>query len=121
MVTRKTLNETILNDDVTSLINLELLLARNYSTDETTRRQFNRNWNVYNMASAQENFTFITWSDYIYAVSLSAQGVNLATRRYVIMEPDMLIKLGNAITTGVFTGTQVVNYFFFRLLASQSD
>uniref|UniRef100_A0A914XSZ6 Endothelin-converting enzyme 1 n=1 Tax=Plectus sambesii TaxID=2011161 RepID=A0A914XSZ6_9BILA len=123
-----TLDATTLNNDATDIANLELTLALNFSTDDTTRRTFLRSYNPTNATQAQISYPFINWSVYLKQLSTKASTtvqtiVNNPGFQFSMVEMGMTLKLSQSLVDGNaygITPRQLVNYLTYRLVASQA-
>lgn len=100
-----------------------MTLARQYSTGDTLRRQYKRSYNPFTVASANAAFPFIDFSTYFTYLSTTYPALvnyfNAANRAFLVMEPAMIMKLSNDFST--FDSNMVANYFFYRILAANSE
>uniref|UniRef100_F1KPL9 Neprilysin-1 n=1 Tax=Ascaris suum TaxID=6253 RepID=F1KPL9_ASCSU len=118
-----TLDQNKLSTDVDALLHFEMTLARQYSTGDTLRRQYKRSYNPFTVASANAAFPFIDFSTYFTYLSTTYPALvnyfNAANRAFLVMEPAMIMKLSNDFST--FDSNMVANYFFYRILAANSE
>uniref|UniRef100_A0A914VGC4 Peptidase family M13 n=1 Tax=Plectus sambesii TaxID=2011161 RepID=A0A914VGC4_9BILA len=127
-LTGKTLDPTTLTNDVMDIVKIELALARNLSTDDTTRRQFQRSYNPTSVSSAQASYPFMDWTAYFRQLSTNAPGsvpamMNNPSFTFSVMETTKTLQLGNSFQMGNpygFTPRQFVNYLMYRLVDSNS-
>ncbi|EYC29508.1 hypothetical protein Y032_0006g3009 [Ancylostoma ceylanicum] len=57
-----------LRDKVKGLVEFEQMIANTYSTDDGTRRSYQRSWNLMTIANLQQNYGFIDWAAYMKQV-----------------------------------------------------
>uniref|UniRef100_A0A914YUI3 Uncharacterized protein n=1 Tax=Panagrolaimus superbus TaxID=310955 RepID=A0A914YUI3_9BILA len=111
-----------LQQNIKAIIEFEHILATNFSTDETTRRNFTRWINPMTVGDIKNFATFVDWPTYVNQLSslTNANFANAATindYKILISEPSMLADLNNFIPhAGI---DLVVKYLYFRLLLSQ--
>uniref|UniRef100_A0A914WL01 Endothelin-converting enzyme 1 n=1 Tax=Plectus sambesii TaxID=2011161 RepID=A0A914WL01_9BILA len=123
-----TLDTTTLNNDATDIANLELTLALNFSTDDTTRRTFQRSYYPMTATQANTSYPFINWSVYLNQVSTKASSavqaiVNSPSFQFSMIETNMTSKLSQSLADSNaygITPRQLVNYLAYRLVASQA-
>lgn len=128
-LTGVTLDAATLDNDVMGIVNLELILARNLSTDDTTRRQYARSYNPMSVTQAQTTYPFIDWTVYFKQLSRRASGtvqtiVNSPTFIFSVMETNMISKLSQSLVVNNafgLTPRQVVNYLAYRLVSSKAE
>ncbi|PAV84793.1 hypothetical protein WR25_17793 [Diploscapter pachys] len=102
---------------VQNMVDFEQVLAYNLSTDDDTRRQFNRSWNLMSNADLTTTYPFIDWNAYFKQVPDVASGVvNSGTYQVSVMEVDMIGQLNSGYTNKKFDATTLVNYLYMRLL-----
>jgi predicted metalloendopeptidase len=112
-----------LKKNIDAIVNFEHLLATNYSTDETTRRNFLRWINPKKVSEIP--YTFADWKTYVSELA-RLTGVPFTTPTTVsdymllIAEPDMIAALND---NGIpIEGIDIiVKYFYYRLLLSQQS
>ncbi|VDM43568.1 unnamed protein product [Toxocara canis] len=117
------LDQTKLEQDVRAMLDLEVKIAQNLTADDVTRRKFARSFNRYSITQASEEFPFIDWREYFkqfstYADPIAKKKIRDANLEFIIMEPAMLHKLGDYLTSGKFTARTVVNYLNFRVITT---
>ncbi|VDK17652.1 unnamed protein product, partial [Anisakis simplex] len=117
------LDQNKLSSDVDALLDFERVLAQKYSTDDTTRRQYERSYNPYTVQNATETFGFIDFATYFEYLSSTYQELDayfkVPDRLFLVMEPKMVLKLSNDFKN--FDSNMVANYFFYRILAENSE
>ncbi|CAB3411008.1 unnamed protein product [Caenorhabditis bovis] len=127
-----TLNQTLLKMDVDDIVQLDYLLATVFSTDDTTRRQYERSYNPNTIGQLQQNFdkTIFNWHMFIpLATGKSdealARVLNDPNYNYfIVMEPvklKLLLDNMNPSNKLGITPRAVVNYLFYRLVDAYSD
>ncbi|CEF59626.1 Phosphate-regulating neutral endopeptidase [Strongyloides ratti] len=99
-------------------VQFEYILANNYSTDEITRRNFNRWNNPYDVSILNNKFPFLDWNNFINKLFTFANQPTLSSyvKNVLIMETNQLTKFGNALTSGKFSNNDLSNYFLYRFL-----
>ncbi|VDK47668.1 unnamed protein product [Anisakis simplex] len=121
---KATIDPSKLSEDVDKLLELEVQLARKYSTDDTTRRQYARSWNLETVNKANSDYPFINFDDYFAA--LASKYPDLATFfkqpdfKFSAMEPEKFKLLSDQFSDQ-FDPNVVVNYLFYRLLAANRE
>jgi membrane metallo-endopeptidase-like protein 1 len=124
------INQTQLDADTEQILKLELALARNFSTDDTTRRKFERSFNLYSVNNATTAFTFIDWSAYMKQLvadapaSVQTQITNDTSFQFVVVEVEQIAKLASLLDNANPYGIgsrDIVNYLGYRLLSSKSN
>jgi membrane metallo-endopeptidase-like protein 1 len=123
------LDPTQLASDVEQILNLELTLARMFSTDETTRRRYERMYNPYSVNQASTAFTFIDWPTYLRQLFADAPAsvqtqVNQPSFVFIVAEVQQISNLMTIFNAGNPYNIQnrdIVNYFNFRLIDSLAD
>uniref|UniRef100_A0A914RGA3 Peptidase M13 N-terminal domain-containing protein n=1 Tax=Parascaris equorum TaxID=6256 RepID=A0A914RGA3_PAREQ len=78
------LNQEKLSSDVDALLEFERILAQNYSTDDTTRRQYSRSYNPYKIENATSAFAFIDLQSYFTALSTTTSIVMRRKTRLIL-------------------------------------
>ncbi|KIH66995.1 peptidase family M13, partial [Ancylostoma duodenale] len=89
-----------LRDKVKGLVEFEQMIANTYSTDDGTRRSYERSWNLMTIATLQQNYGFIDWATYMRQLD-----------QYKKMNQDY----------AKFDKTLLVNYLFMRLLLQNAQ
>uniref|UniRef100_A0A914W6V0 Endothelin-converting enzyme 1 n=1 Tax=Plectus sambesii TaxID=2011161 RepID=A0A914W6V0_9BILA len=128
-LTGNTLDLTTLSNDAMDIVKIELALARNLSTDDTIRRQYQRSYNPTTISSAQCSYPFMDWTAYFRQLSTNVPGsvsaiMNNPSFTFSVMETMKVLQLGNALQIGNpygLTPRQFVNYLMYRLVDSNSD
>ncbi|KAK0399421.1 hypothetical protein QR680_003038 [Steinernema hermaphroditum] len=122
-----TLNSTVLDADVQSILNLEYTLATTMSTADSVRRQYQRSYNPYTQSTAQTQFPSIDWKTYVtYTLQEAGSDVQKVVNSndyvFYIMEPERLTQMMKALKDlkDPFTPRQIVNYFYFRIMMSNA-
>lgn len=119
-----TLNQQTLSKEVDELLELEIGLARDYSTNDSVRRQYGRSWNPTNVANANNNYNFVDFAAYFAALGTNytqlGEFFKTSTFEFSAMEPDMFKKLSGDFSSK-FDQNVVANYLFYRLLAANSE
>ena len=90
----KTLDQGRLQQDASNLVNFDYLLAMNFSTDETTRRNSARSYNPITIDQLQARYPFMLWHEFIPLTMLPASDSQHATLHnssynFILMEPGM--------------------------------
>ncbi|PIC47267.1 hypothetical protein B9Z55_006678 [Caenorhabditis nigoni] len=128
----KTLDPTILAKDIQDIIHLDYVLATNFSTDDTTRRQYDRSYNPNTLAQlrAQYRDNIFSWHMFLPLSVGSAEHVldkllnGNSYNYYIVMEPAKINMLFDALNDqnkyGI-TPRAVVNYLYYRLVDSLSN
>lgn len=126
----KTLDQGRLQQDASNLVNFDYLLAMNFSTDETTRRNSARSYNPITIDQLQARYPFMLWHEFIPLTMLPASDSQHATLHnssynFILMEPGMLQKLNDAILdpNNVYKITPeiVLNYIYYAQLNGQAQ
>ena len=127
------LDQTQLQQDAIDIVNFDYALAMNFSTDDTTRRNFLRSYNPMTIGELQAKYGFLFWHEFIPLTMLPAvdsQHATLhnSTYKFIVMEPDMLQKLNDAIMMASdpnnpykFTPNTIINYIYYIQLNSQGS
>uniref|UniRef100_A0A914RFA7 Peptidase M13 C-terminal domain-containing protein n=1 Tax=Parascaris equorum TaxID=6256 RepID=A0A914RFA7_PAREQ len=94
------------------MIALELYIAYNLTTDDTTRRKFARSYNRYSTLKASQEFPFLDWSIYLRQLSTYAPSdVQAKMKRndfeFLIEEPTMLAKLDSYLSSGRYSARTI--------------
>ncbi|CAJ0937533.1 unnamed protein product, partial [Mesorhabditis belari] len=92
-----TLDQSLLNSTLSKVLEFERTLSTMYSTDDTTRRQFQRSWNNGKTADLQANYTFLDWG--VYFTDVPSVGPLAADKMVNVIETDMLKKLSQDLAT----------------------
>ncbi|GMS99360.1 hypothetical protein PENTCL1PPCAC_21535 [Pristionchus entomophagus] len=104
--------------DAQDLAQFDYDLATKYSTDDTTRRQYARSYNPYNVDGLQKLAPFINWKTYfdnaLAPISKTVDG----SFRAIAMEVDMLALLSADIASGTIPSRTVNNYLYMITLDS---
>uniref|UniRef100_A0AC35U683 Peptidase_M13_N domain-containing protein n=1 Tax=Rhabditophanes sp. KR3021 TaxID=114890 RepID=A0AC35U683_9BILA len=106
-----------------SAINIEVDLATNYNTDDTTRRVFKRWLNRYTVANANIKFTALNWGNYINKLASYAlqPDVPFTIADIFIMEETNTLKFGVDFANQKWSSKDLSSYFLYRLLMANSD
>uniref|UniRef100_A0A0N5C7F7 Peptidase_M13 domain-containing protein n=1 Tax=Strongyloides papillosus TaxID=174720 RepID=A0A0N5C7F7_STREA len=106
----------------TKCVQFEYLLANNYSTDDITRRNFNRWNNPYDVNSLNNKFPFIDWNNFIKNLFNYANQPALSSvvNNVLVLEVDQTTKLGNAFMSKQFSNADLSNYFLYRFLMNNA-
>lgn len=116
-------DEKQLQDCVEKLLDFEYSLARNYSTSETIRRQYERQY-VNGFKDNSGSIAFINFDNYFEGLSLNDASLSSLfneKREFArITELEMIKKLSKNFDT-TFKPEVVINYLFYRLLAEYQD
>ncbi|KAF1765822.1 hypothetical protein GCK72_005775 [Caenorhabditis remanei] len=131
-VQNKNLDLNILAKDVQDIIHLDYVLATNFSTDDTTRRQYDRSYNPNTLAQLRSLYhdDIFSWHMFLPLAVGTAEQVldkllNQATYNYyIVMEPakiNMLFEALNDQNKYGITPRAVVNYLYYRLVDSLSN
>ncbi|CAD6191977.1 unnamed protein product [Caenorhabditis auriculariae] len=128
------LNNATLSKDVADIVQLDYLLATKYSTDETTRRQYERSYNPNTISQLNSAYPSVSWHTLIPLSTGPAENatakVLMPTKKgtpynfFIVMEPVQLQKLLAALVDGNpdgITPRALVNYFYYRLVDAYSD
>ena len=140
----KTLEQTQLQKDATDIVNFDYLLAINFSTDDTSRRNSARSYNpmtldtINGVPGLQDTYPFILWHEFIplsmhpsedskfTTLDCRPNGACSSNYTFIVMEPDQLKKLSDLIVNiqnnnyGVSANT-VINYIYYNQMASQAN
>uniref|UniRef100_A0A915EDN2 Uncharacterized protein n=1 Tax=Ditylenchus dipsaci TaxID=166011 RepID=A0A915EDN2_9BILA len=124
-----TVDANVMAKDIDDIVTLEWILANNFTTDVVTRRDFNRSYNLMDVGQAYKTTKFLdlrafTASLLNYADDQTWFGMVEKDSWYkvIVMEPGQIAKLNTYFKPGNsfgFTGRQLINYFFYRLLRSK--
>jgi hypothetical protein len=119
------MNPSQMETEIEALLDLELNLVMNYSTDEETRRQYQRSYNPHSIAELQSKYSFLNWTTYLNAVSNLAPEVftNVMMKpdfRLIVMETEQLTKLSRDIRL-IARDQTLINYFYLRLLLTNEN
>ncbi|CAI5441977.1 unnamed protein product [Caenorhabditis angaria] len=103
------------NATLANVLDFERKLATQYSTDDDTRRQFKRSWNLMNATSLATNYPFLDWEAYLGHVPSVVQPLVTAPSYQIsVMELDQFTRLSTDISK--FDADLVVNLLYVRLL-----
>ncbi|EYC39773.1 hypothetical protein Y032_0641g1028, partial [Ancylostoma ceylanicum] len=114
-------NPEQLAKDAQDIVEFDHVLAMKYSTDDTTRRSFERNFNPMTIRQLMNSYPKISWPMFIAEASQLAPHV---TKRllenpkyqYIVMEPEKLQQLSDDLGNPDFVSTRtLVNYIYFSL------
>lgn len=130
-VQNKTLDPSILANDVKDVINLDYALATSFSTDDTTRRQYDRSYNPNTMQQLRSLYhdDIFSWHMFLPLATGSAGHVlnkifSPDYNYYIVMEPEklnfLLTNLNTANKFGI-TPRSLVNYLYYRLVDANSE
>uniref|UniRef100_A0A1I7UUF2 Peptidase_M13 domain-containing protein n=1 Tax=Caenorhabditis tropicalis TaxID=1561998 RepID=A0A1I7UUF2_9PELO len=131
-VQNKVLDPTILAKDVQDVINLDYVLAMNFSTDDTTRRQYDRSYNPNTLTQLRSQYhdDLFSWHMYLPLAVGSAEHVldkllnDPTYNYYIVMESaklNMLLEALNDQNKYGITPRALINYFYYRLVDSLSN
>uniref|UniRef100_A0A914CUU7 Uncharacterized protein n=1 Tax=Acrobeloides nanus TaxID=290746 RepID=A0A914CUU7_9BILA len=126
-ITTLTMNDY--NNVAMDIMNLEVILARELSTDEITRRNFARSYNLFTVDTAKKNYSFIDWPTYFKELFVYAQYevqtyTNQPDFEFIVMETNKTDMLGGLLTSTNnynINPTTLFNYLNFRLLITHQD
>uniref|UniRef100_A0AC35F5B4 Peptidase M13 N-terminal domain-containing protein n=1 Tax=Panagrolaimus sp. PS1159 TaxID=55785 RepID=A0AC35F5B4_9BILA len=115
-------DDLALEYNIRRLIKFEYLLATNFSTDDTTRRNYSRWINPIYVKDIP--YKFADWTTFIGLLSIETETYfvdnnNIGDYLLNIAEMDSLAKLDSYITKD--TMDIVIKYFYYRLLLSQNQ
>lgn len=109
-----------LNDTLSKILDYEQVVATKYSTDDDTRRQFNRSWNLYQVGDLGTSFSFLDWITYLtHAPQIVRDKVTNPTYRVSIMERDRFTQFSADYKNQ--DPTLLVNLLFLRLLLGNAQ
>lgn len=118
------LDQNRLSTDVDKLLELEIDLAQQYSTNDSVRRQYRRSWNPTNVITATNEYGFVDFAAYFAALATNYPELDAFFKtpafQFSAMEPEMFKKLSTDFATQ-FDSNVVANYFFYRLLAANRE
>ncbi|VDM74229.1 unnamed protein product [Strongylus vulgaris] len=118
------LDQDKLDKDIDDVLDFDHDLALKYSTDDTTRRQFERSFNPMTLAELQSKYPKISWELYISEVfqlvpDVKQKVLKASDYHYIVTEPKMLQLLSDNVEA-VPTRT-LVNYIYAKLVMAYSD
>ncbi|CAI2323447.1 unnamed protein product [Caenorhabditis sp. 36 PRJEB53466] len=130
-VQKKKLDPAILSKDVNDIIHLDYILATVFSTDDTTRRNYDRSYNPNTMSQLRNVYhdDLFSWHMFLPLATGAAEHViykifDPTYNYYVVMEPEKLnLLLTNLQVNNQYgiTPRSVVNYFYYRLVDANSE
>jgi membrane metallo-endopeptidase-like protein 1 len=114
-----------LQQTIAKIVDFEHSLATDFSTDETTRRNFTRWINPYNASDVNGLASFADWPTYVNQLSTltNTNFTSLATvnmYKLLVTEPTKLTAQNNYFQKTGMIDT-IVKYLYYRLLLSQSQ
>ncbi|TMS39545.1 hypothetical protein L596_006051 [Steinernema carpocapsae] len=122
------LNDTTLKEDIQDILNLELLLAKNMSTADSVRRQYQPMYNPFTQVTLNSTYKSIDWPTYFSELFVFADDsvkavINNSSYVYYLQEPQRLAQLDAALKklTDPFKPRQIINYFYFRIMMSNKN
>ncbi|ETN85802.1 hypothetical protein NECAME_06222 [Necator americanus] len=94
------LDQKTLLQDAKDIAAFDHLLALTYSTDDTTRRQFDRSYNPMTIGQLTQTYPNISWHTFVPEATGTSQHVlgtllNDPTYKYIVMEPAKLLMLNS--------------------------
>uniref|UniRef100_A0AC34Q1X1 Uncharacterized protein n=1 Tax=Panagrolaimus sp. JU765 TaxID=591449 RepID=A0AC34Q1X1_9BILA len=117
------LNTNALNADIEAILNFEYMIANNYSTDDVTRWQQSRMYNLFNSTKFTAMYPKIDINAYLKQLThFSPDATNLVAKAdftFGLAEPQRLTELNIAFLTGfnnAVTPRTFYNYLYFRLM-----
>ncbi|XGW29389.1 hypothetical protein V3C99_008868 [Haemonchus contortus] len=122
-----TLDQKTLAADAASIVNLDHLLALTYSTDDTTRRQFDRSYNPMTIAQLTQTYPKISWHVFVPEAVGAAQHVMQRvlgdpTYKYIVMEPAKLQALHDMLgNETVVSARTIVSYAYYHMVDALAD
>ncbi|GMR63278.1 hypothetical protein PMAYCL1PPCAC_33473, partial [Pristionchus mayeri] len=103
--------------DAKDVANLDYWLATNYSTDDTTRRQYARSYNPYSVDGLQKTAPFIDWTTFFNRAFQPTIGKTVdGSFRTVVMEVDNLAILSADVISGAISSRAINNYLYIIAL-----
>uniref|UniRef100_A0A0K0DSY4 Peptidase M13 C-terminal domain-containing protein n=1 Tax=Strongyloides stercoralis TaxID=6248 RepID=A0A0K0DSY4_STRER len=110
--------QSVIENVAKKCVQFEYLLANNYSTDEITRRNFNRWNNPYDVSSLNNKFPFLDWNNFINKLFIYANQptLSLTVKNVLVLEVNQIAKFGNAFMSGQFNNGDLSNYLLYRFL-----
>ncbi|KAK5983880.1 hypothetical protein GCK32_000837, partial [Trichostrongylus colubriformis] len=121
------LDQTTLANDAADIVNFDHLLAMTYSTDDTTRRQFDRSYNPMTINQLLQTYPKISWHTFTSEAVGSAQHVlqklfSDPTYNYIVMEPAKLQALHDMLgNETIVSARTLVNYAYYHVVDSLAD
>ncbi|WKY06992.1 hypothetical protein Q1695_006852 [Nippostrongylus brasiliensis] len=121
------LDQKKLAADAWDIVQFDHLLAMTYSTDDSTRRQYDRSYNPMTLAQLRATYPKISWHTFLPESVLNApqvMGKLLAdnTTNFIVMEPLKLQMLHDALGSTTFATTRtLVNYVYYQVVATNAD
>ncbi|KHJ93362.1 peptidase family M13 [Oesophagostomum dentatum] len=126
-----TLDKGKLEQDIDEVLEFDHLLATKYSTDDTTRRSFERSFNTMTLYDLQNRYGSITWRVFIEEVTQLSPEIQERLLQvvgekhpyqYIVAEPGMLLLLNDLFSDKTsFSTRTVVNYIYTKLVLAYSD
>uniref|UniRef100_A0A0K0DLB5 Peptidase_M13 domain-containing protein n=1 Tax=Angiostrongylus cantonensis TaxID=6313 RepID=A0A0K0DLB5_ANGCA len=108
--------------DAKAIVEFDHLLATTYSTDDTTRRHYDRSYNPMTIDKLSKTYSNISWTTFVSMATIKAQNVveRLLTDpayQYIVMEPEKLQKLNDNLGDPSFVSSRtIVNYIYYHVV-----
>ncbi|KHJ86451.1 hypothetical protein OESDEN_13803 [Oesophagostomum dentatum] len=121
------LNQDTLLQDALDIVAFDHLLALSYSTDDDTRRQFDRSYNPMTISQLSATYPNISWHTFVPEATGAAQQVlgkllGDPNYKYIVMEPGKLQMLNDMLGNPNFVSARtLINYIYYTVVDANSD
>ncbi|KAK6748907.1 hypothetical protein RB195_001497 [Necator americanus] len=121
------LDQKTLLQDAKDIAAFDHLLALTYSTDDTTRRQFDRSYNPMTIGQLTQTYPNISWHTFVPEATGTSQHVlgtllNDITYKYIVMEPAKLLMLNSMLGNPKFVSARaLINYVYYSVVNANYD
>ncbi|GMR52156.1 hypothetical protein PMAYCL1PPCAC_22351, partial [Pristionchus mayeri] len=112
----KNVDQTQARKDAVDVAQFDYDLATKYSTDETTRRQYERSYNPKTITDLQALAPFLNWNTFLSKALSPIGNVVDASFVSIVMEVDKLALLNADITSGAIQSRTINNYLYITAL-----
>uniref|UniRef100_A0A0N5A694 alanine--glyoxylate transaminase n=1 Tax=Parastrongyloides trichosuri TaxID=131310 RepID=A0A0N5A694_PARTI len=115
-------DSSIISNIANECVEFEYTLANQYSTDETTRRNFSRWNNRYSVGQLNSQFPFLDWNNFISQILSYADQTSIikTISNVLIMEVEPIGNFGKQLQNGGFSNNLLSNYFLYRFLMANN-
>ncbi|VDP14884.1 unnamed protein product [Heligmosomoides polygyrus] len=122
-----TLDQKTLAADAADIVRFDHLLALTYSTDDTTRRTYDRSYNPMTITQLSQTYPKISFHTFVPEAAITDQQVftrllSDPTYNYIVMEKDKLQMLHDMLGNTTFVSARtLVNYIYYQVVDANSD
>ncbi|CAJ0601297.1 unnamed protein product [Cylicocyclus nassatus] len=124
---KRLLDQGQLLQDAKDIVAFDHLLALTYSTDDTTRRQFERSYNPMTIKQLSQTYGNISWHTYIpesigIAQNVQSRLLSDPNYKYIVMEPLKLQMLNDMLGDPKFVSSRtLINYIYYAVVDHNAD